>query len=96
MRRVLRGLGYGLGGLVALLAVSTLVVHVWSESILRRRFVATPEPLPAAPPELVAQGYRLARLHGCVSCHGEGMTGNHVFESWPVGDVIAPNLTKLA
>ena len=50
----------------------------------------------AAPPPLVAQGYRLGRLHGCLSCHGEGLTGNEVFEAHPVGDIIAPNLTKLA
>lgn len=96
MRRVLRALGYVIGGLTSLLMVATLVVHVWSESILRRRYVAMPEPLPAAPPALVAQGHRLARLHGCLSCHGEGLTGNHVFEAWAVGDVIAPNLTKVA
>lgn len=96
MRRVFRVLGYVTGGLTALLMVVTLVVHVWSEKILRQSYVATPEPLPTAPPALVAQGHRLARLHGCLSCHGEGLTGHHVFEAWVVGDVIAPNLTKVA
>lgn len=94
--RVLRFLGYGLGALLGVTLGATLVIHVWSETILRRRYDPAPEPLPAAPPSLVAQGYRLARLHGCLSCHGEGLTGNHVFEAWPVGDIIAPNLTKLA
>jgi len=93
--RVLRPLAYGLGGLLGLAAVAVVVVHVWSEAILRRRYVPVPVPLPTAPPQLVAQGYRLARLHGCLSCHGEGLTGNHVIRDRPVGDIIAPNLTKL-
>jgi hypothetical protein len=63
--------------------------------ILRRHYEAEPQPLVAAPPELVAQGYRLARLHGCLSCHGQGLTGNPVFEVEAVGDIIAPNLTKV-
>ncbi len=95
MRRFLRVVGYGLGGLAGLVVLASAVVFVWSEAILRRRYEPVPEPLPAAPPALVAQGYRLARLHGCLSCHGEGMVGNHVFEAKPVGDIIAPNLTKL-
>ncbi len=28
--------------------------------------------------------------------HGEGLTGHEVLEAWPVGDIVAPNLTKLA
>jgi cytochrome c553 len=96
MKKLLRIVGFGLGGLLGLIGVAALVIHVWSEVILRRHYVAEPQPLAEAPPELVAQGYRLARLHGCLSCHGEGLTGNHVFEAWPVGDIIAPNLTKLA
>ncbi len=95
-KRLLRVLGLCTGGLLAVLGIAAAVIYVRSESILRRRYVAEPQPLASAPPELVAQGYRLARLHGCLSCHGEGLTGNHVFRVWAVGDIIAPNLTKLA
>ena len=96
MKKVLRVLGYGLGGLLALILVAVLVLYVWSEIILRRHYEAQPQPMAAATPEMVAQGYRLARLHGCLSCHGEGLTGNELFEAWPVGDIVAPNLTKIA
>jgi cytochrome c553 len=96
MKKPLRILGLGLGGLLGLIGVAAVVIYVWSEVILQRHYEAEPQPLVEAPPELVAQGYRLARLHGCLSCHGEGLAGNHVFEAWPVGDIIAPNLTKLA
>ncbi|MDX2191715.1 MAG: c-type cytochrome [Gemmatimonadales bacterium] len=94
--RLFRAVALGLGGLLGALAVATVVVMAWSEMVLRRRYVPEPQPLAEAPPALVAQGHRLARLHGCLSCHGEGLAGNHVFEAWPVGDIIAPNLTKLA
>lgn len=96
MKKLLRLLGFGLGGLLGLIVLAVVVVFVWSEVILRRHYQAEPQPRVAAPPALVAQGYRLARLHGCLSCHGEGLTGNPVFEVWAVGDIIAPNLTKLA
>ena len=96
MKRILRVLGIGLGGLLTLVLVAVLVIYAWSESILRRHYEAEPQPVSAAPPALIAHGYRLARLHGCLSCHGEGLTGNEVFEAKPVGDMVAPNLTKLA
>jgi mono/diheme cytochrome c family protein len=78
---VLRWLARGVGGLLGLLAIAAGVVYAWSETVLRRHYEAEPEPLVQAPPELVAQGHRLARLHGCLSCHGDGLVGNHVFES---------------
>lgn len=96
MKRLLRIFGIGLGALFGLALAGAVLIFIWSETILRRHYEAVPEAVVAAPPELVAQGYRLARLHGCLSCHGEGLTGNHVFRAWPVGDIIAPNLTKLA
>lgn len=92
--RMIRWLARGVGGLAGLLAIAAGIVYAWSEVVLRREYEAAPEPSVQAPPELVAQGHRLARLHGCLSCHGEGLAGNHVFESWPVGEIIAPNLTK--
>lgn len=96
MKRLLRFLGYGFAGVVGLILVGVLVIYAWSEIILRRHYESEPQPMVAAPPELVAQGYRLARLHGCLSCHGEGLTGNELFETPSVGDIVAPNLTKLA
>ena len=94
--KILRFTGYFAAGIAVLGLLAVLVIFVWSEIILRRHYEAEPQPMVAAPPELVAQGYRLARLHGCLSCHGEGLAGNEVFEAKEVGDIIAPNLTKLA
>ena len=96
LRRILRFAGYTLGAVIGLFLLALLVVFVWSEAILRRHYEAKPQPLVAAPPGLVAQGYRLARIHGCLSCHGEGLAGNDVMDVPIVGDIIAPNLPRLA
>jgi cytochrome c553 len=95
MRKLLRAAGIGLAGLTALVLIALLITSIWSEIILRRHYQAEPQALANAPPALVAQGYRLARLHGCLSCHGDDLAGNRVFEAPLVGDIIAPNLTRL-
>lgn len=96
MKRIARYAGYTLAGLAGFVLLGMLIIYLWSEAILRRHYEAKPQPVMAAPPVLVAQGYRLARLHGCLSCHGEGLTGNDVIGVPAVGDIVAPNLTKLA
>src|SRR5687768_10822756 len=96
MNKLLRIVWYGLVVVATLLLLPILVIYAWSEVILRRHYDAEPQALAVAPAGLVAQGYRLARLHGCLSCHGEGLVGNEVFDAQVVGDMVAPNLTKLA
>jgi mono/diheme cytochrome c family protein len=96
IRKIARVAGWGLVGIAGLILLAILIVYIWSEAILRRHYEAAPQQVVEAPTQLVAQGYRLARLHGCLSCHGEGLIGNAVFEAHAVGDIVAPNLTKLA
>ena len=96
MKKLLRYIGFGIGGLAGLVLVAVAVIYAWSEVILRRHYEPEHQALVAAPPALVAQGFRLARIHGCLSCHGPGLAGNEVFDADPVGDIMAPNLTKLA
>jgi mono/diheme cytochrome c family protein len=96
LRRIARILAFGVASLFALLVVATVVIYAWSETLLRRRYVAEPQALVTAPAGLVAQGERLAHLHGCIACHGDGLAGNEVFEARLVGDIVAPNLVELA
>jgi mono/diheme cytochrome c family protein len=96
MGKVLRWLGVGLGGLVALLLVAALIVFAWSEMILRRDYAAAPETLPALSAAERAEAPRLARVLGCLSCHGEGLRGNLMFDAPGVAKVYAPNLTEVA
>jgi mono/diheme cytochrome c family protein len=96
MRKALRWLGFGLGGLVGLLAVAALVVFIWSEAILRGEHEAQAERLPAPSAAEMAEAPRLARVLGCIGCHGEGLKGQLMFDAPAVAKVFAPNLTEVA
>ncbi|MEA3053966.1 MAG: hypothetical protein QOG72_2869 [Sphingomonadales bacterium] len=96
MRKALRWAGIGLGAVVALLLVAALVVFVWSETILGKHYAPAAETLPALAVPEKAEAPRLARVLGCLSCHGEGLKGKLMFEAPGVAKVYAPNLTDVA
>jgi mono/diheme cytochrome c family protein len=92
----LRWTAIGLGAVVALLLVAALVILVWSEMILRKDYAAAPETLPAPSAAEAAEAPRLARVLGCLSCHGEGLKGQLMFDAPGFARVFAPNLTQIA
>jgi mono/diheme cytochrome c family protein len=96
MRKALRWAGIGLGAIVALLLVAALIILVWSEMILRKDYAAAPETLPRPSAAEAAEAPRLARVLGCLSCHGEGMKGKLMFDAPVFATVFAPNLTQVA
>lgn len=96
MRKLLRWLGIGLGGLVGILLVAAIVIFAISEVVLRKSYAAAAEPLPKPSAALLADAPRQARILGCLSCHGEGLTGKMMFDAPPVARVLAPNLTHIA
>ena len=96
MRRALRWVGIGFGGLVALLIVAAIAIFAWSQIILGRTYSAAPETLPAVSAAEKAGAPRLARVLGCLSCHGEGLRGKLMFDAPGVARVFAPNITEVA
>ncbi len=96
MRKALRWAGIGVGGLIALLIVAAIVVFAWSQVILRRHYSPAPETLPAPSAAEMAEAPRLARVLGCLSCHGEGLRGKLMFDAPGVAKVFAPNITDVA
>ncbi len=96
MRKALRWAGIGLGALAALLIVAAIVIFIWSEAILRRGYAAAAEALPAVGAAEMAEAPRLARVLGCLTCHGEGLKGKLMFEAPGVAKVFAPNITEVA
>jgi mono/diheme cytochrome c family protein len=96
MRKALRWAGIGLGAVLALLLVAALVIFAWSEIILRRDYAAAPETLSRPSTVDAAEAPRLARVLGCLSCHGEGLKGKLMFDAPGVAKVFAPNLTQVA
>ena len=96
MRKALRWLGFGLGGLVVLLLAAAIVVFIWSEIILGRDYAIAAEALPAPSAAETAEAPRLARVLGCLGCHGEGLKGKLMFDAPGVARVVAPNITEIA
>ncbi|HEX8622780.1 MAG TPA: c-type cytochrome [Allosphingosinicella sp.] len=96
MRKALRWAGIGLGAIVGLLLLAALVILAWSEVILRKGYAAVPETLPAVSAAEAAEAPRLARVLGCLSCHGEGLKGRVMFDAPGIARVFAPNLTEVA
>jgi mono/diheme cytochrome c family protein len=94
--KILKWAGYGLGGLAGLAVIAILAVFGGSEAVMRRSYAAQPEQLAAPTPAQLADAGRQARILGCVSCHGEGLTGRVMFDMPNVARVIAPNLTQIA
>ena len=96
MRRALRWVGIGFGSLVALLIVAAIAIFAWSQIILGRTYSAALETLPAVSAAEKAAAPRLARVLGCLSCHGEGLKGKLMFDAPGVARVFAPNITEVA
>lgn len=96
MGKALRWVGIGLGVVVALLLAAALVIFAWSEMILRKGYAAVPENLPAVSAGETAEAPRLARVLGCLSCHGEGLKGKVMFDVPGVAKVFAPNIPEVA
>jgi mono/diheme cytochrome c family protein len=98
MRRALRWIGLALGAIASLALVAAAVVWVRSESILRARYE-----LPAISVHVprdtgsVAEGRRLATVHGCLDgCHGKQGEGTLFFDEPAVARLVAPNLSAAA
>lgn len=95
MKRLLRWTGIALGSLAALAIVAYAVVYVLSERTLGRTY-AVPVVAMSIPtdPASIAEGRRLAIIHGCMGgCHGRQVEGYVMFDQPMIGRVVAPNLT---
>ncbi|HYI42639.1 MAG TPA: c-type cytochrome [Sphingomicrobium sp.] len=96
MRIALRWLGYA----VAALLVVALLVAAWvwfaSSRALAEAASVRPESLAELAAVDLADAERRARTLGCVSCHGEGLTGRPMIDDPKVARLHSPNLTVLA
>lgn len=98
MRRVLKWLAYGLGGIVGLAILGAAYIYGTSEYAIRRHY-DIPVSAFAAPKDTasVERGERVAILSGCYhGCHGKDMEGLAGLVDWPgVAHINAPNLTRV-
>lgn len=97
MKRAIRIMGIALAGVVVLILLATTAIFARAEWLMRRTYevptIAFEAPRDAAS---VAAGERLARIRGCLGCHGRDLEGGLLFEEKWVGKVIAADLTRVA
>ena len=93
--KLLRYLGYALGGLALLAVIAGIVVYALSERALAR---ASSSPLKLAQPTAaqLADGPHMLRVLGCQGCHGDKLEGQNFLNDAKLATVYAPNLTLLA
>lgn len=98
MRTVLKWIGYALGGVATLAVMAAAFIYVQSEQILHRRYnlslAAFTAAADSADSSSVANGERLARISGCMGCHGANLEGTLFFDEPGVAKLYAPNLTR--
>jgi cytochrome c553 len=96
MRKVLKWIGIGLGGLVGLLALAGVVLYFLGSSRLNKTFDIQVETIPIPTDEAaIARGRHLVEaVTFCKACHGENLEGE-VFDDEPmIATFYAPNLTS--
>ena len=95
MRKWLKRIGIGLGGVLGLLVLAAGVMYAMGRSRLARTYDLPPATLAsvATDPATVERGRLVMQRHGCQECHGENLAGQ-VFLDIPPGLIVAPNLTR--
>jgi len=84
-----------IGGIVLLAVIAAAAIHVASERELQRQYDVRPGSL-LVPTDAasIAEGQRLASVHGCLpGCHGQRAEGRVMFDDPMVGRIVAPDLS---
>lgn len=94
--KVLKWVGLGLAGLLALVIVLALVLNfVGSGRMSKASEVAVRSLEIPQDAETLARGEHLVTsVSGCAGCHGENLQGEVFFDGAPFGYIAAPNLTS--
>lgn len=94
MKRILKLLGIGLGGLLGLLVVAVIVLSLLCVRKLNREFVVEPESIAIGSDTAVLERGQYLVSVSCTGCHGDDLGGTAFFEDPALGDIPAPNLTS--
>jgi cytochrome c553 len=93
MKKALKWLGIGLGGVLMLLILAGAAMYTLGGSKIHEMVDVQGEALAiTADSAALAHGQYIAATHGCMDCHGENLAGQ-VFIDAPPFLVIASNLT---
>ena len=93
MKKVFKGIGLVLGGLIILLLIAGVVLYGRGGSASEKTYAVTPA-LSTVPMDSASavHGEHLATIHACRSCHGDHLEGR-VFLDIPPFRAVASNLT---
>jgi mono/diheme cytochrome c family protein len=93
MRKLIKWIGFILGGLLALLIVSLVSMYAFSSYRLNRTYNVQPDPVDI-PEDAAAVGHG-AYLYAsnCAGCHGDGLGGKAILDDPAIGYLPATNLT---
>ncbi len=94
MKRVLKWIGIGLGGLLGLLVVAVAVLAFLGGRKLNREYAVQPEVVVVGNDTAVLERGQYLVSVGCAGCHGENLGGTAFFEDPVLGSIPAPNLTR--
>lgn len=94
MNRVVKRIGMGLGGLLALLVLAVVVLALLGGRKLSREYVVQPEVVAVGSDTAILERGQYLVSVGCAGCHGENLGGATFFEDPVLGSIPAPNLTR--
>lgn len=95
MNRPLRWLRNALLGLVAIVILVLSFVYARSEWIVRRTYSEPAKNVIVPTDQIaVAEGMRLARIRGCLGCHGDNLEGQLFIDDPLIATVASPDLTR--
>jgi len=96
MKRLLKWVGYVVGGLVVIIAAFVAVVYAITSSRMSHTYPTKVEAI-AIPTDSasVARGHHLVLAVGkCVACHGDDLSGKYTSDNFVFGRLAAANLTR--
>lgn len=95
MKKILRWVGIGLGGLMGVIVFGLIVIYAMSQTRLNRVYeiqeTAVQIPTDA---ESILNGKHIFQFRGCEACHGERLEGKVYLDDPAIGKVISSNLTS--
>jgi len=94
MKRVLKWIGIGLGGLLGLLVVVVVVLALLGGRKLNQVVAIEPEPVAVEVDTAVLERGQYLVTVSCTGCHGDDLGGTAFFEDPVLGNIPAPNLTS--
>jgi cytochrome c553 len=95
--KILKWLGFVVAGFVAIAALGFGWLYFASEREFAREYVVVDGGTLAIPsnPVEVAEGERIARLAGCLHCHGDNLAGGLVDDIPNLVRLVAPNISVI-